>query len=46
MVSANVVFATMTGNNEEVADLVCDALTREGIVVNETEISQTECAEF
>lgn len=46
MVSANVVFATITGNNEEVADLVCDALTREGIVVNETEISQTEFADF
>lgn len=46
MLTANVVFATMTGNNEEVANIVSDALTKGGVEVNETEISQTEFSDF
>ncbi|QLL70947.1 flavodoxin [Lactobacillus sp. 3B(2020)] len=46
MLKANVVFATMTGNNEEVANIVCEALTNKGVEVNETEISQTDVEDF
>lgn len=44
--NANVVFATMTGNNEEVANIICDALTSKGITVTENEISQVDVNEF
>ena len=44
--TAHVVYATMTGNNEEVANIVCDSLTRQGVDVIETEISQTDIDDF
>ncbi|WP_076459871.1 flavodoxin [Limosilactobacillus caccae] len=46
MLTAHVVYATMTGNNEEVANIVCDSLTRQGVDVIETEISQTDIDDF
>ena len=46
MLTAHVVYATMTGNNEEVANIVCDSLTNLGVNVTETEISQTDVADF
>lgn len=46
MLTANVVYATMTGNNEEIANIVCDALSNQGVRGQETEISQTDVADF
>lgn len=46
MLTAHVVYATMTGNNEEVANIVCDSLTKQDVKVTETEISQTDIDEF
>ncbi|MFC6207700.1 flavodoxin [Levilactobacillus tongjiangensis] len=46
MVTAHVVFATITGNNEDVADIVTEKLEELGCQVKETEISQTDAAEF
>lgn len=46
MIKAHVVFATMTGNNEEVADIVCEALSQAGAKVRETEMSQTAVEDF
>lgn len=46
MIKAHVVFATMTGNNEEVADIVCEALSQAGAGVRETEMSQTAVEDF
>ncbi|MFD1456285.1 flavodoxin [Levilactobacillus lanxiensis] len=46
MVTAQVVFATITGNNEDVADIVTEKLEDLGCQVTETEISQTDAAEF
>ncbi|MCH5465725.1 flavodoxin [Levilactobacillus tujiorum] len=46
MPTAHVVFATITGNNEDVADIVTEKLEELGCQVKETEISQTDAAEF
>ncbi|MCT4487191.1 flavodoxin [Levilactobacillus parabrevis] len=46
MLKAHVVFATITGNNEDVADIVTEKLEDLGCQVTETEISQTDAAEF
>ena len=37
MLTAHVVYATMTGNNEEVANIVCDSLTNLNVKVIESE---------
>ena len=46
MLTANIVYATMTGNNEEIADIVCDSLRKQCVQVNEMEISQTDVNDF
>ncbi|UQS87501.1 flavodoxin [Nicoliella spurrieriana] len=46
MMKAHVVFATITGNNEDVADIVTEGLEDLGVTVTETEISQTDPNEF
>lgn len=46
MLTANIVYATMTGNNEEIADIVCDSLRKQNVQVKETEISQTDVDDF
>lgn len=46
MLTAHVVFATITGNNEDVADIVTEKLEDLGCQVTETEISQTDATEF
>lgn len=46
MKKAHVVFATITGNNEDVADIVTEALEDLGLEVEETEISQTDPEEL
>jgi len=46
LLKAHVVFATITGNNEDVADIVTEKLEDLGCQVTETEISQTDAAEF
>lgn len=46
MASALVVYATITGNNEDIADLVADALKDQGVKVEETEITMADAADF
>ncbi|MCI1277344.1 MAG: flavodoxin [Pediococcus acidilactici] len=46
MPTAKVVFATITGNNEDCADIITEALEDLGVEVDETEISQTDAAEL
>ncbi|USS88556.1 flavodoxin [Fructilactobacillus hinvesii] len=46
MTKAHVVFATITGNNEDIADIVTEGLEDLGVTVQETEISQTDAAEL
>ncbi|MGO1970629.1 MAG: flavodoxin [Levilactobacillus brevis] len=46
MLTAQVVYATITGNNEEVADIVAASLEKLQIQVQETEISQTDAADL
>ena len=46
MTSAHVVYATITGNNEDVADIITEHLEDLGIKTTETEISQTDPAVF
>ncbi len=46
MPTAKVVFATITGNNEDCADIITEALEDLGVQVDESEISQTDAAEF
>lgn len=43
---AHVVFATITGNNEQVADVIITAFEARGVQVTKSEISQTEVEEF
>lgn len=43
---AVVVFATITGNNEDVADIVTDALEEQGVEVEENEITMADVADF
>ncbi|KZL38047.1 flavodoxin [Secundilactobacillus collinoides] len=44
--NAHVVYATITGNNEDIADIISDQLKKHDIEVIETEISQTDAAEL
>ncbi|GEP19892.1 flavodoxin [Pediococcus argentinicus] len=46
MPTAKVVFATITGNNEDCADIITEALEDLGVEVDQSEISQTDAAEF
>lgn len=46
MLTAHVVYATITGNNEEVANIVCDCLGQLKVNVTESEISQTDIDDF
>ncbi|AYM02447.1 flavodoxin [Levilactobacillus yiduensis] len=46
MLLAHVVYATITGNNEELADIVAESLEKAGVQVKETEISQTDAADL
>lgn len=46
MITAHVVFATITGNNEDIADIVTEHLEDGGVKVEETEISQTDPSAF
>lgn len=46
MIKAHVVFATITGNNEDIADIVTEKLEELGCQVRETEISQTDASDF
>lgn len=46
MPTAKVVFATITGNNEDCADIITEALEDLGVEVDESEISQTDADEF
>lgn len=46
MPTAKVVFATITGNNEDCADIITDALEDQGVEVDESEISQTDANEL
>ena len=46
VLKAHVVFATITGNNEDVADIVTEGLENLGVHTTETEISQTDPTEF
>lgn len=46
LMNAHVVYATITGNNEDVADVIIKALNDAGVNVKKTEISQTEVDEF
>ena len=46
MTKALVVYATITGNNEDVADLVTDALENLGVEVDEKEITMADVADF
>lgn len=42
MLTARVVYATITGNNEELADIVTASLDRSKVKVTESEMSQTD----
>jgi len=46
MLTAHVVFATITGNNEDVADIVTEKLEELGCQVTESEISQTDATDL
>ena len=46
MASALVVYATITGNNEDIADIVAESLKDQGVKVEETEITMADAADF
>ncbi|GAK48290.1 flavodoxin [Secundilactobacillus oryzae JCM 18671] len=46
MATAHVVYATITGNNEDVADIITEQFEDLGVDVTETEISQTDVSVF
>ncbi|KRN05811.1 Flavodoxin [Liquorilactobacillus sucicola DSM 21376 = JCM 15457] len=46
MAKAKVVFASITGNNEDVADIISEALESKGLEVDTEEISQCDAADF
>lgn len=46
MASALVVYATITGNNEDVADIITEALEDLDVDVEETEITQADASDF
>ena len=43
---AVVVFVTITGNNEDVADIITDALEDHGVEVDENEMTMADVADF
>ncbi|MCQ5149658.1 flavodoxin domain-containing protein, partial [Coprococcus eutactus] len=46
MAKALVVYATITGNNEDVADIITEALENQGVEVEETEMTMADAADF
>lgn len=46
MLTAHVIYASRTGNNEEVADIVHDCLIRSGVRVTEENVSQVKFNKF
>ena len=46
MATAKVVFATITGNNEDIADIIAQTLEENGMDVEVEEISQADPADF
>ncbi|GLB46228.1 flavodoxin [Philodulcilactobacillus myokoensis] len=44
--NAQVVFATVTGNNEKIADIICRKLKKLGVNVKEIEMFQADADEF
>ncbi|RRK09411.1 flavodoxin [Lactiplantibacillus garii] len=46
MATAKVIFATITGNNEDVADIIIEKLEALGVDVTKEEISQADAAEL
>ncbi|MCL0311885.1 flavodoxin [Apilactobacillus sp. TMW 2.2459] len=46
MIKAHVVFATITGNNEDVADIITEGLEDLDVEVTQTEMSQTDASEL
>ena len=46
MAKALVVYATITGNNEDVADIITDALENLGVEVDEVEMTMADPADF
>jgi flavodoxin short chain len=46
LVKAKVVFASITGNNEDVADIIAEELEKKGVEVETDEISQCDAADF
>ena len=45
MAKALVVYATITGNNEDVADIITESFEDQGVEVDETEITMAEVEE-
>lgn len=46
MATAKVIFATITGNNEDVADIITEKFEQLGVDVTKEEISQADATEF
>ena len=46
MATAKVIFATITGNNEDIADIIAEELENKGLDVKVEEISQADPAEL
>ncbi|MFC6165462.1 MULTISPECIES: flavodoxin [Lactiplantibacillus] len=46
MATAKVIFATITGNNEDVADIIIEKLEQLGVDVTKEEISQADANDF
>ncbi|MDV0431874.1 flavodoxin [Lactiplantibacillus sp. DA1] len=46
MATAKVIFATITGNNEDVADIITEKFEKLGVNVAKEEISQADATEF
>ncbi|OAQ01545.1 flavodoxin [Ligilactobacillus aviarius] len=46
MAKAEIVFATITGNNEDIADIIAENLEEQGLDVQVDEISQADVSDF
>ncbi|UQS81760.1 flavodoxin [Bombilactobacillus folatiphilus] len=46
MTKVKIVYASMTGNDEEMADLLCENFEQAGMDVDVSEISQTDAADY
>ncbi|URZ86834.1 flavodoxin [Floricoccus penangensis] len=46
MATAKIVYASMTGNTEEIADIVCEALENKGIEVEMDECTSVDAEDF